>query len=282
MAKQLIGILCRHGNTTLNESNCYRSMLDPPLNADGLSDAERVSAAIAQKYKIYKITSSPLLRAIQTADAIAEKVGCKVTQDRGLLPWALGFLSGRDKELYDHILQLYVANPDQEIPEGQSLTSFEERIEEFFKTSLSANYSDAPSGTLEGGYDDKGPYHCAECIHKTSSSAPYCIHPEILNSAQFEGKIITISGRKAAPISLQTGCCEYVKPSEEEETKVQCFVTHTSVIVTLGNLFAGKRDAPETGDADVMPGGFAEIWSKEDGDYDIVPVMGQESAERGE
>lgn len=282
MARELIAILARHGETTLNETNCFRSMLDPPLNSDGIADADRVAGIISRKYKIYKITSSPLLRAIQTADTIAEKFGMKVKQDRGLLPWGLGFLAGRDKELYDPILQLYVSNPELEIPEGQSLRQFEERIEDFFKSALKVNYSEAPAGTPEGEYAEDGPYHCADCIHKPSPNKPYCLHPEILNSAQFKDKIVKVGGRRVAPINLEHGCCEYVKPKEDEDSKIQLFVTHTSVIVTLGNLFEGKRDAPESGDADVTPGGFAEIWVKEDGDYEIVPVLGQEHAEKGE
>ncbi len=280
--RELIALICRHGDTDLNEDNCFRSMLDPPLNEDGLADADKMAGVIGKKYKIYKITSSPLLRAIQTADAIAEKFGVKVGQDRGLLPWGLGFLSGRDKEVYAPILELFVKNPELDIPEGQSLRSFEDRIEEFFGSALKADYKDAPAGTPEGEYAEDGPYHCAECIHKTAPDKPYCVHPEIVNSSQFKDKIIKIAGKRVAPVNLQSGCCEYVKPREDAETKIQLFVTHTSVIVTLGNLFSGKRDAPESGDADVMPGGFAEIWAKEDGDYDIVPVLGQEHAETGE
>jgi len=282
MSRELLGLLARHGETALNASNCYRSRLDPPLNDNGLTEADRLAAYITKKYKVYKVVSSPMLRAIQTADAIAEKVGCKVNQDRGLFPWALGFLAGKDKEQYDHILRFYVKNPTQEIPDGESLRDFEERVEDFFRDALKANYSEAPIGTLEGGYDERGPFHCADCIHKTAPSQPYCIHSEILSSVQMKDRAMKVHGQRVVQINLQKGCCEYVKPVEEKESKIQLWVTHTSIIVTLGNIFEGKRDMPETGDADVLPGGLAEIWSKDDGDYEIIPVIGQEHAAEGE
>lgn len=278
MARELIGLLARHGSTLANQQGVFRSMLDPELDDSGIQDADELASVISRKYKVYKIISSPMLRAVQTADIIGEKIGVKVKQDRGLLPWHLGILTGRDKEEYDDILEFYVDNPKLTIPEGQSLDDFEGRVEEFLNETLKVDYQDAATGTPEGGYDTHGPYSCKDCIHKTSVNKPYCIHPEILNSAQLKDKIVKIGGRRAVPIDLEHGCCEYVKLSKDEENKIQLLVTHTSCIVAAENLSRGNRDGrPEAGEESVGPGGLAEIYSTDDG-YDIVPVLKDDPA----
>jgi broad specificity phosphatase PhoE len=135
--KTLVGILQRHGDTDTNEKNQFRSRLDPPLNEKGFSQAEQASDNIIRdKFEIKRIISSPLLRAMQTADIFSEKLGLPVSQDRGLLCWALGFLSGRDKDDYSDILDYYVDNPHKVIPEGESLDDLEQRTFEFFNEHL--------------------------------------------------------------------------------------------------------------------------------------------------
>lgn len=283
MAKELLGVICRHGDTTLNEENAFRSRIDPPLNDKGESQAEQITRVIKKKYPLYKITSSPMLRAIQTADIIGEAMNVKVKQDRGLLPWALGFLGGRDREKYQHLLDYYVDNPKQEIPDGESLDDFEERIKEFFDDALKSNYHDHELGTNRSGYSDEGPFHCADCIHKTAPDRPYCTHPKVLSDPELKDRVIKVGGRKVVQIDLQRGCCGYVKPKEDSDRKVQCFVCHTSNIVALQNLFQGNRDGrPETGDEAVGTGGLAEIWLKDDGDYELVPVLEEQDAAFGE
>jgi broad specificity phosphatase PhoE len=73
---------------------------------------------------------------LQTADFLAEKLGLEVVQDRGLISWNLGFLSGKSKDEYDDILNYYVDNPKKVIPEGESLDDLETRIQEFFDKEL--------------------------------------------------------------------------------------------------------------------------------------------------
>jgi broad specificity phosphatase PhoE len=84
--------LVRHGRTSLNAAGRLRSRLDPPLDEVGLGEAAAVAAERWQ-WRIVKILSSPLLRALQTAGAIAEAVGVPVTAvddliDRDYGRWA--------------------------------------------------------------------------------------------------------------------------------------------------------------------------------------------------
>jgi broad specificity phosphatase PhoE len=134
MSKKLIALLQRHGDTEANDENVYRSRLDPSLNDKGIKQAEAAARDIAKHHgkEIKKVVSSPMLRAVQTADIIAEKLGLEVVQDRSLIAWNLGFLSGKNKDVYKDILDFYIDNPEKEIPEGESLDELTTRLEEYF------------------------------------------------------------------------------------------------------------------------------------------------------
>jgi broad specificity phosphatase PhoE len=136
--KTLVGICVRHGSTTVNKDNCFRSRLDPPLDKAGIEQAKKAAEDVAKEHKgfVKKIVSSPMLRALQTADFLAEKLGLEVVQERGLISWNLGFLSGKNKDEYNDILNYYVDHPKKVIPEGEALDDLETRIQEFFEKEL--------------------------------------------------------------------------------------------------------------------------------------------------
>jgi broad specificity phosphatase PhoE len=133
MPKKLVAVIQRHGDTDANDMDCYRSRLDPPLNSKGMKQAEDAADNLEQEdLGIERIITSPLLRACTTADIIAEHLELPVEQDRGLLSWALGFLSGKDKKTYEPILGFFIDNPKETIPDGESLDEMEQRVYEFF------------------------------------------------------------------------------------------------------------------------------------------------------
>lgn len=67
-------LLARHGRTALNAQGRLRGLLDPPLDDVGLAEAARLGDALVG-YTPRRVISSPLLRARQTAAAIAEAAG---------------------------------------------------------------------------------------------------------------------------------------------------------------------------------------------------------------
>lgn len=139
--KKLIAILQRHGSTILNENNSFRSRMDPPLDEKGLAQAEKAAENVAnQNFKVKRIISSPLLRAVQTADVFSEYLGVDVEQNRGLISWDLGFMGGKDKDEYDDILNYYVDNPKKKIPGGEALDDLEQRTFEFFNEELKEDF----------------------------------------------------------------------------------------------------------------------------------------------
>jgi broad specificity phosphatase PhoE len=131
-AKKLVALLHRHGSTLNNELNQYRSHLDPSLDAKGVEQAEE-SADFLEKYDIEKIVTSPMLRAYQTASITYTRFPhVPFIQDRGLMPWNLGFLAGKDRDTFAEILQFYVDNPYKTVPQGDALDVFKQRTEQFF------------------------------------------------------------------------------------------------------------------------------------------------------
>ena len=90
-------LLVRHGRTVLNAENRLRGRLDPELDAVGLAEAEVLAEELAAREPA-RVVSSPLRRAVQTAEAIARRVGVRVQVDRGLIDRDYGSWAGHTKD----------------------------------------------------------------------------------------------------------------------------------------------------------------------------------------
>ncbi|MDY6857480.1 MAG: histidine phosphatase family protein [Thermodesulfobacteriota bacterium] len=64
-------ILVRHGETDWNKEQVFRGRIDLPLNSSGLQQARKTGEVLSRQ-RIEAIYSSPLSRAIQTANGIAQ------------------------------------------------------------------------------------------------------------------------------------------------------------------------------------------------------------------
>ncbi|HEY1808856.1 MAG TPA: histidine phosphatase family protein [Acidobacteriaceae bacterium] len=128
----MIAVICRHGETDLNAGNRFRGWLDVPLDSAGEEQAEAAASFLTLQYDIKRIISSPLLRAFTTAQLFSKMAELPVSQDRGLLPWHVGILSGLPKNEAMPALKLFVQNPHVSIPNGESLQDFETRACEFY------------------------------------------------------------------------------------------------------------------------------------------------------
>lgn len=65
--------LVRHGETNLNKRRIYMGRSDDPLNEKGMCQARAVAERLSP-LGVSRIFSSPVARAVQTAEAIAEKI----------------------------------------------------------------------------------------------------------------------------------------------------------------------------------------------------------------
>ncbi|MBN2548993.1 MAG: histidine phosphatase family protein [Anaerolineales bacterium] len=64
-------LLVRHGQTEWNRVERFRGRADVPLNDVGLAQAEATGQRVAKEWQLTAIYSSPLVRAVKTAQAIA-------------------------------------------------------------------------------------------------------------------------------------------------------------------------------------------------------------------
>jgi probable phosphoglycerate mutase len=71
-------ILVRHGQTEWNRVERFRGWADVPLNETGLAQAEATGQRIAAEWHPVAVYSSPLSRAVKTAEAIAKYFGLPV------------------------------------------------------------------------------------------------------------------------------------------------------------------------------------------------------------
>lgn len=72
------------------------------------------------------------------------------------------------------------------------------------------------TGDSVAGYEEHGPYHCEDCIHKTASDEPFCIHPKVLGAPALQDRLVMINGRPTVKIDMERGCCKYVNQPLEE------------------------------------------------------------------
>lgn len=87
-------ILVRHGYTNWIEKEILHGISDPPLSEFGLRQAD-ATAAYLKGTKIDRIYSSPLLRAMQTAEKIGETTGVKPEPVADLREENYGWLEGK-------------------------------------------------------------------------------------------------------------------------------------------------------------------------------------------
>jgi broad specificity phosphatase PhoE len=77
-------VLVRHGQTEWNRVERFRGRADIPLNETGLAQAEATARRIASEWQPVAVYSSPLSRAVRTAEAIARCLSLPVQTHRGL------------------------------------------------------------------------------------------------------------------------------------------------------------------------------------------------------
>lgn len=87
----------RHGQTQWNAENRVCGRTDLSLTEDGLCQAKALAEKAAQ-LNLDLIISSPMLRARQTAEAVAEKIGIPIITDDRLIEQDYGIYEGVDRK----------------------------------------------------------------------------------------------------------------------------------------------------------------------------------------
>lgn len=114
-------LLARHGECRGNIEGLFRGRVDFPLNERGLRQAAELGAAL-RPYIPKAVVTSPLLRAKDTARAIAAACSIPVEEDEGFNNTCLGIWEGRPKKeiagLYPEQWKIWLENPERLAVEG--------------------------------------------------------------------------------------------------------------------------------------------------------------------
>ncbi|HAX24843.1 MAG TPA: histidine phosphatase family protein [Thermomicrobiales bacterium] len=126
--------LVRHGQTDSNVARLFDGATDTPLNRRGLRQAELVAERIGQLADLTSLYSSPLQRALFTAQAISRSIGLQPVLDPGLQEMNFGIAENHTMatiiERWPE-LAAQIQNPDESnvvFPGGESLAVFHQRI----------------------------------------------------------------------------------------------------------------------------------------------------------
>ncbi|MBP8288137.1 MAG: histidine phosphatase family protein [Rhodoferax sp.] len=126
-------IAVRHGETAWNVDTRLQGHLDIPLNDIGIWQAERLANALADE-PIETVYASDLMRAWQTAQAIARVSHCPLRPDPGLRERGFGEFEGHTYAEIEAIwpdlsLQWRKRAPHWAPPGGESLIMMRQRVQ---------------------------------------------------------------------------------------------------------------------------------------------------------
>jgi len=124
--------LARHGETDYNAERRFQGQNDVPLNARGIEQARELAAA-AREVPFVALWASPIRRARQTAEIVAEAIGLEPRFDARFAEHDVGRWQDR---LFDDVAReepelwaaWQAAGEDWRFPGGESLGEQQERI----------------------------------------------------------------------------------------------------------------------------------------------------------
>jgi probable phosphoglycerate mutase len=125
-------ILVRHGETDSNRAGLALGRADVELNEHGRWQAQRLAISLKDE-PIAAIYSSPLKRALATAEPIASSHGLAVQVDEGLIEMDIGETEGltfrQVGERYPQFLRLWLGGQAayESMPGGERLLDVQER-----------------------------------------------------------------------------------------------------------------------------------------------------------
>lgn len=125
-------LLIRHGQTAWNREARFRGQMDIPLDETGLWQARVTGEYVAARWPLTAIYASPMQRALQTAQAIADIQGLVVQPLEGLVDIHFGDLQGMAvadvQARYPTLLQTWFQAPHTvRFPGGEGLEDVRRR-----------------------------------------------------------------------------------------------------------------------------------------------------------
>lgn len=121
--------LVRHGETDWNRSGQIMGARPVPLNRDGVAQAQRLAESLKGR-SVDALYSSPVARALQTADILSSALHLPVTVEGGLTEVGVGQWEGLYwKDLTDEIIRrnFYAMPHEARPPGGETLHEVQRR-----------------------------------------------------------------------------------------------------------------------------------------------------------
>lgn len=117
--------LVRHGQTAWNKEEIFRGRRDIPLNETGLKEGE-LAGEYLRKKEIHVIYSSPLSRALQTAQKIGQFHNLDIRPLNGIIDMSFGGWEGKSlkkvQEKDEERYRLWIEEPHRvKFPGGENL-----------------------------------------------------------------------------------------------------------------------------------------------------------------
>ena len=124
-------ILLRHGETAWNIEKVFRGQAEVPLTDNGKEQA-RLAANYLKDLGIQAIYTSPLERAVETAQPVAELTGLEAVPEEAFTGMDFGLWQGKPhrevQEEYPELFQKFHTQPaEMRIPEGETFQEVMDR-----------------------------------------------------------------------------------------------------------------------------------------------------------
>jgi broad specificity phosphatase PhoE len=125
-------LLARHGETDYNAERRFQGQGDMPLNARGLEQAREL-AELARREPLTALYASPIRRARQTAEIVAEAIGLQPRFDPRLAEHDVGEWQDRlfddvEREQPDEWARWQAGGEEWTFPGGESLAQQQARV----------------------------------------------------------------------------------------------------------------------------------------------------------
>jgi ribonuclease H / adenosylcobalamin/alpha-ribazole phosphatase len=126
-----VTLLLRHGQTPMSVQKRYAGRSDVPLTDVGVQQAAAAAKRLASA-GIGVIVTSPLLRAVQTAQEVAAVTGAAVVTDDGFRETDFGAWEGLTfaevRDRWPSEVTIWLADPEVAPPGGESFTDVSARV----------------------------------------------------------------------------------------------------------------------------------------------------------
>ena len=126
-------LLLRHGQTEMSAERRFAGRGDIPLTSTGVQQAAAVAVRLADRGGIDVVLTSPLLRALRTAEAVAHAVGVPLTVDPDLVEtdfgdWE-GMTFGEVLARWPDEMEAWRADVSAAPPGGESFAAVAKRVD---------------------------------------------------------------------------------------------------------------------------------------------------------